>query len=222
MAIIKLAGKILIDAQEKYKKLLKLNNRGVITFLLLLTIACPSYPQVIIDKLGAAFPLLNGYDINSWHQSGNANWYPITPNGVAAEQGAGLLLGRLAFTDFQLQFNYWIGKNTSFSIFVHCIDPNHISSNTALEINLSNKAIKKYGAGSVVGEIKGKSTPMVLNQWNSVTISSISNQLTITINGITTVDQENYFKFPSGPFAIQYGDGELKIANLNATIPGRW
>lgn len=105
---------------------------------------------------------------------------------------------------------------------MHCIDPNHISSDTALEINLSNVAIKKYGAGSVVGEIKGQSTPTVANQWNSVMISSISNQLTITINGITTVNQANYFKFPSGPLAIQYGGGELKIANLNATIPGRW
>jgi len=182
----------------------------------------PSYSQVLIDKLGASFPLLNDQNFAAWIQSGNANWHPLDPNGIAAEQGAGLLTGRLAFTDFQLQFSYWVDDSTTFSIFAHCTNPSYIASDTALEINLANKQIKKYGVGSVVGLIQSNSSPLVKNQWNTVIITSIASQLTVTINGINTIYKANYSNFQNGPFAIKYGGGDLKIANLTATIPGRW
>lgn len=182
----------------------------------------PAYSQVLVNGLGSPFPLLNDQNFAAWSQSGNANWHTNPPNGIAAEQGAGLLTGRLAFEDFQIQFDYWVGDLTTFSLFAHCIDPNYISSETALEINLASKKIRNYGTGSVVGTMHGDSSPAVKNRWNTVTITSLGNQLTITINGINTVNKVNYTSFLKGPFAIKYGGGDLKIANLNATIPGRW
>lgn len=182
----------------------------------------PSYSQVLVDKLGGSFPLLNDQNFTAWNQTGNANWHFLDPNGIAAEQGSGLLTGRLAFSDFQLQFSYWVGDSTIFSIFAHCVNPSYISSDTALEINLANKKIKNYGTGSVVGLIQGNSVPSVKNQWNTVIITSIASQLTVTINGINTIYKANYSNFQNGPFAIKYGGGDIKIANLTAVIPGRW
>lgn len=189
---------------------------------ILFALTTPAFSQILLNKLGTAFPLMSGQDITSWNQKGNANWSAISPNGVAADQGAGLLVGRLSVTDFQLQFTYWLDKDTRFSIFAHCVDTNYIASDTALEINLSSSPDKKYGTGSVIGMFHSNASPAKVNQWNDVTISSISNQLTITINGIPTVDKMNYNNFLSGPFAMKYGGGQLKITNVYATIPGRW
>ena len=180
------------------------------------------FAQMLIDKLGAKFPLFSGQDISFWSQAGNANWYAFSPNGVAAEQGSGTLTGRLPVSDFQIQFSYWLDKDTRFSIFAHCVDMNYIASDTALEINLSSAPVKKYANGSVVGLFHAEASPAKPNQWNDVTVSSISNQLTVTINGVPTINKADYSRFLSGPFAMKYSGGKLKLINVYATIPGRW
>jgi len=216
---------------KEYKYSSMIHNRAhslTLKFLVLLassliySLPTPSLSQALVDKLGGSFPLLSDPNLPAWNQSGNANWHSLNQNGVAAEQGSSLLTSRLAFTDFQIQFNYWVSESAIFSIFIHCTNPNYISSETALEINLANKQVKNYGTGSVVGLIHGNSPPPVKNRWNTVMISSIANQLTVTINGVSTLNQVNYSNFASGPIAIKYGGGDLKIDNLTAIVPGRW
>ena len=165
--------------------------------------------------------MFNGQDISAWNQAGNANWYPIT-NGVASNQGAGLLVGRFPFADFQIEFNYWIDSNTEFSIFAHCLDINYVSKDTALEVNLSDLSPRGYGPGSIVRLQRAVTIPFVHNRWNTVYISSVANQITVVVNGTTTVNKLNYQQFNSGPLAIRFGGGNLKITNFTATIPGRW
>ena len=191
----------------------------VICFLTLV-VATPCMPQVIVTSVGGSFPLFNGQDTSAWNQNGNANWHPIG-NGVAADQGSGMLVGKYPFTDYQLQFNYKIDGATQFSLFTHCLDPNNIVPNSAIEINLSSIPIKGYGAGSVMGLIKAPKI-QVANQWNTVLISSESNQLTVILNGITVANKLDYQNFQTGPLAIQFGGGKLEITNLNAIIPTRW
>ena len=62
----------------------------------------------------------------------------------------------------------------------------------------------------------------VINQWNTVFISSESNQLTVVLNGITVANKMDYQHFQTGPLAIQFGGGKLEITSLNAIIPTRW
>ena len=61
-----------------------------------------------------------------------------------------------------------------------------------------------------------------MNQWNKVIISSQSNKISVTLNGVTIANKMDYPNFSSGPFAIGFGGGNLKIANFTAIIPGRW
>jgi hypothetical protein len=165
--------------------------------------------------------MFNGQDISAWNQIGNANWYPIT-NGVASNQGSGLLVSKFPFTDYQIEFNYWIDSNTQLSIFTHCNDVNNISKETALAINLSDSSSQGYGPGSIVGLKRAIPIPSVYNRWNKASISSIGNQITVIVNGITTVNNLNYQQFVSGPFAVQFSGSDLRITNFSATIPGRW
>jgi len=176
--------------------------------------------QIIVTSAGGSFPLFNGQDTSAWNQTGNANWYPIN-NGVAVDQGSGMLVGKYPFTDYQLQFNYKIDGANQFSLFTHCLDPNNIAPNSAIEINLSSVPIKGYGAGSVMGLIKAPKI-LVANQWNTVFISSESNQLTVILNGITVANKLDYQNFQTGPLAIQFGGGKLEITNFSTIIPGRW
>jgi hypothetical protein len=191
----------------------------VICFLILI-VATPCMSQVLVTSAGGSFPLFNGQDTSAWNQTGNANWYPIN-NGVAVNQGSGMLVGKYPFTDYQLQFNYKIDGANQFSLFTHCLDPNNIAPNSAIEINLSSVPIKGYGAGSVMGLIKAPKI-LVANQWNTVFISSESNQLTVILNGITVANKLDYQNFQTGPLAIQFGGGKLEITNFSTIIPGRW
>jgi len=183
-------------------------------------VAMPCMSQAIVTSAGGSFPLFNGQDTSAWNQTGNANWYPIN-NGVAVNQGSGMLVGKYPFTDYQLQFNYKIDDATQFSLFTHCLDPNNIVPNSAIEINLSSTPSKGYGAGSVMGLIKAPKI-LVANQSNTVFISSESNQLTVILNGITVANKLDYQNFQAGPLAIQFGGGKLEITNFSAIIPGRW
>ena len=185
-----------------------------------LLIITPCMSQIVVTSAGGSFPLFNGQDTSAWTQTGGANWYPIE-NGVAVNQGSGMLVGKYYFTDYQIQFNYRIDGGTQFSLFTHCLDVNNISPNSALEINLSNTPKKGYGPGSVMGMIKAPHIP-VANQWNTVFISSESNQLTVILNGVTVANKLDYQNFQTGPLAIQFGGGKLEITNLNAVIPTRW
>jgi hypothetical protein len=188
-------------------------------FLALFTVM-PCMSQTVVTSVGSSFPLFNGQDTSAWNATGSANWYPIN-NGVAVNQGSGMLIGKYPFTDYQLRFNYKIDGATQFSLFTHCLDPNNIASNSAIEINLSSTPNKGYGAGSIVGLIKAPKI-LVANQLNTVFISSESNQLTVILNGITVANKLDYQNFQTGPFAIQFGGGNLEITNLNAVIPTRW
>ncbi|MEI6183606.1 MAG: DUF1080 domain-containing protein [Polynucleobacter sp.] len=192
---------------------------GTVCFWALL-ITTPCMSQVIVTTAGGSIPLFNGQDTSAWTQTGGANWYPID-NGVAVNQGSGMLVGKYYFTDYQIQFNYRIDGETQFSLFTHCLDVNNISPNSALEINLSNTPKKGYGPGSVMGMIKAPHIPVV-NQWNTVFISSESNKLTVILNGVTVANKLDYQNFQTGPLAIQFGGGKLEITNLNAIIPTRW
>jgi len=192
---------------------------GTVCFWALL-ITTPCMSQAIVTTAGGSIPLFNGQDTSAWTQTGVANWYPID-NGVAVNQGSGMLVGKFYFTDYQIQFNYRINEETQFSLFTHCLDVNNISPNSALEINLSNTHKKGYGPGSVMGMMKAPHIP-VANQWNAVFISSESNQLTVILNGVTLANKLDYQNFQTGPLAIQFGGGKLEITNLNAVIPTRW
>ncbi len=182
--------------------------------------SAPAYSQVMLNSIGGSFPLFNGQDTSAWTRSGNANWSP-TGNGVSANQGSGMLISRFSFTDYQIQFEYWVDESTEFSILTHCADPNYIAQKGAVEVNLSNYPKQLYGAGSVVGMIKAPNI-QVMNQWNKVIISSQSNKISVTLNGVTIANKMDYPNFSSGPFAIGFGGGNLKIANFTAIIPGRW
>ena len=184
---------------------------------LLLIVSAPVFSQAILTKVGSSFPMFNGADLSEWTKTGNASWQ-IANNELSITQGAGMLVSRLSLPDFIIEFDYWVSDDAQASIYFRCTDLNAINPDTAYQVSLVNKA-NGVGAGSIWLLSKVKPN-QVANQWNHIQISAIGNQISVTLNGI--VSQVTDTRFSAGSFAMNYQKGELRLKNINLTIPGRW
>lgn len=187
------------------------------TLSLLLIVSVPAFSQAILTKVGSPFPMFNGADLYEWTKTGNASWQ-IANNELSVTQGSGMLVSRLSLPDFIMEFDYWVSDSAQASIYFRCADPNAINPDTAYEASLVNMA-NGVGAGSI--RLLSKVKPsQVANQWNHIQISAMGNQISVTLNG--KVNQVTETRFSAGSFAINYQVGELRMKNINVTIPGRW
>jgi hypothetical protein len=189
----------------------------LIIFSLLIGSSTSAFPQAMLTKLGASFPMFNGNDLSAWIQTGNASWQ-ISGKEIIVNQGSGMLVSRLNIPDYIIEFDYWVSDDAQASMYFRCTDPNVINTETAYEVSLVNKA-NGVGAGSI--QLLSKVKPnQVANQWNHIQVSAIGTQISVTLNGI--VNQVTDTRFSAGLFAMNYQGGELRLKDINVTIPGRW
>jgi len=197
------------------KKPIQLIRLSVLSLLIITSF--PAYSQAILTKVGSAFPLFNGADLSAWTKTGNASWQ-IANNELSVTQGSGMLVGRLNIPNYIIEFDYWVSDDAQASMYFRCTDPNVINTETAYEVSLVNKA-NGVGAGSI--QLLSKVKPnQVANQWNHIQVSAIGTQISVTLNGI--VNQVTDTRFSAGLFAMNYQGGELRLKDINVTIPGRW
>ena len=180
-----------------------------------------AHAQAIITTLGSPFPMYNGNDLSAWqrsgNQNGNASWQ-LSDKEISVTQGHGLLVSRLSVPDFELEFDYWVSDKSLVTVFFRCANPGDITSETADEVSLVNQG-NGVGAGSI-SLLSNMKSSKVSNQWNHIKISAIGTQIMVTLNGVT--NQVRDTRFSSGPIAINYSGGELRLKNIYVTIPGRW
>jgi hypothetical protein len=197
------------------KSPLQLIRFSVLSLLIIASFS--AYSQAILTKVGSSFPMFNGADLSAWTKTGNASWQ-IANNELSVSQGSGMLISRLNLPDYIIEFDYWVSVDAQASMYFHCTNPNTINAETAYEVSLANKS-NGVGAGSIQFLSKVKPN-QVANQWNHIQISAIGNQISVSLNGI--VNQVTDARFSAGLFAINYQAGELRLKNINVTIPGRW
>lgn len=176
--------------------------------------------QVLQNLQGGSFSLFNMQDFSAWTMQGNANWH-IENNQVSANQGSGLLVSRVNLTNFILEMEYWADKVTQSALFLRCINPNVINSNTAYQIDLTNSPTNAVNSNPFLNipDLLKKNTA---GRWNTLKINAINNQFNVTLNNKAIVDNLINNQFSSGPIAIGLAEGALKLRSLRITIPGRW
>ena len=181
----------------------------------------PVHAQAIITTLGSAFSMIDGSNLSAWKinggNTGNANWQ-VANKEIQVTQGQGLLVSRLSVPNIQIAFDYWASDKTQATVFFRCTNPDDINTETAYEVTLVNQA-GGSGAGSILSLNKVKPSK-VANQWNRMQISVIGTELSVTLNGLT--HQVRDTRFGTGPIAMNYMGGELRLKNIDVTIPGRW
>ena len=198
-----------------YKKPIRLIQSFALSLLLI--VSTPVFSQAILTKVGSSFPMFNGADLSAWTKIGNASWQ-IDSKELSVTQGGGMLVSRLSVPDYIIEFDYWVSDSAQASIYFRCTNPNAINTGTAYEVPLVNKA-NGIGAGSIWLLSKAKPN-QVANQWNHMQISAIGNQVSVSLNGV--VSQVTDTRFSAGAIAMNYQAGELRLKNINVTIPGRW
>jgi hypothetical protein len=192
---------------------------GVVSGLLLVAFglgACTSQPSPPTEA--DWITLIDGETgLENWDHVGNANWRAedgaIVADLKTVESNA-FLVSPDAYTDFELRVEFWAIAETNSGVFIRCSDPTEIGAATAYEINIwDTRPDPVYGTGGIVNVAERSSPVTAGGQWNTFEISAQGDHLTVTMNGVQTVDVHDS-RFVSGPIALQYATEVVKFRSV--------
>ena len=147
--------------------------------------------------------------LDNWNRTGDANWR-AEAGSISADQGkGGYLVSKNSYKDFAIYAEFWAATDTNSGIFIRAADPAKIGSDNSYEVNIWDiRPDPIYATGAIVG-FAAVPVPTVYKaggKWNTMEIQAKGDELTVKLNGVQTANVRNS-KFPSGPFALQYGAG---------------
>jgi len=147
--------------------------------------------------------------MENFERIGDANWRSEAGAIVADNGKGGHLVSKGTYKDFEIRAEFWAATDTNSGIFIRSADRNKISSATSYEVNIWDiRPDPKYGSGAIV-DVAAVPVPLantVGGKWNVMEVTAKGNQLTVRLNGATTVDVRDS-KFAEGVFTLQYGAG---------------
>jgi len=157
--------------------------------------------------------LFDGKTLDRWTPIGTANWR-LADGAVEANMGTGFLVSKESYTDFELKAEFWTDPDANSGIFIRCSNPMEITAMNAYEVNIFDKRPDPaYRTGAIVNVAKPKVMIDAGNKWNTMEITAKGPRMTVTLNGMQTVDAEDR-THPRGPIALQYGAGTVKFRNV--------
>jgi len=153
--------------------------------------------------------------LENWNRLGNANWRPVD-GAIQADKGKGYsyLVSKNSYTDFQIRAEFWVSDDANTGIFMRCQNPQNIHDENCYEANIfDRRKDPSYGTGAITKFAKVSPMPRAGGKWNTYEITAKGPRLTLTLNGVRTVDFENS-QFASGPFALQWFSGVVKFRKV--------
>jgi len=192
-----------------------MNRRSIVGAALLLAgIAAFPYAHRASGQSSGWIALFDGKNLDNFNQIGTANWH-IEDGAVVADKGNGFLVTKNTYTDYQLRAEFWIDDVANSGIFIRCTDPEKIGSASAYEVNIwDSRPDPTYGTGAIVNVAKVSPMPKAGEKWNNYEVTANGPKLTVTLNGVRTVDGVEDSKFASGRIALQYGAGVVKFRKV--------
>ena len=157
--------------------------------------------------------LFDGTDLAHWNTTGDANWH-ISGDVVEADSGAGMLVSRKSYRDFDLQLEFWVDRESNSGVFIRCNNATEISPTNCYEINIFDSRPDQSGrTGAIVDVAAPRVKIDTEGHWNSYEITARGDRMIIRLNGVVTVDTEDN-SHSQGPVALQYGSGGVKFRNV--------
>jgi hypothetical protein len=154
--------------------------------------------------------VFDGKSLDNFNKVGDANWR-IEDGAVVADKGVGFLVTKNPYSDFQLRVEFWADDDVNSGIYMRCADPDKIMDTTCYEANIYDKRPDPtYGTGGIVHLAKVDPMPKAGGKWNTYEITAKGPELTVILNGQTTVQGAKDDKLKSGPIALQYGASVVK------------
>jgi len=180
----------------------------------LTVIGCATQPS------GERAVLFDGTSLDNWDIIGDANWR--LENGVVMAdkktgKNNGYLVSKKSYSDFELRVEFWVSHDANSGVFLRCKDPKKISDSSCYEANIfDERPDPAFGTGAIVMFATVSPMPKAGGKWNTYVIRVQGPLLTLTLNGVRTVDTKNS-KYKRGPIALQYGKGIVKFRKVEIT-----
>jgi hypothetical protein len=155
-------------------------------------------------------------DLAAFDKVGGANWTFVDGEARASSGSAiGFLVSKESFRDFELSAEVFVGDPHNSGIFVRCADRAAITATSCYEANIFDKRPDQSGR---TGAVPGYFTPPLAqvdaaNRWTAMTVRAVGARITITLNGIKTVDADGPL-LNEGPIALQWGEGDVRFRNV--------
>ena len=155
--------------------------------------------------------------LDNWIRVGDANWRAVD-GAIQADQktdkGNSFLVTKNSYKDFQIRVEFWASDDANSGIFMRCAAAQVPTDKTCYEANIfDQRPDPTYGTGAIVHIAAVSPMPKAGGKWNTYDITVKGTRLTVTLNGVRTVDVEDS-KLPSGPIALQYHAGVVKFRKV--------
>ena len=176
--------------------------------------ACGGVPSPTVTADGWVL-LFDGSRIDHLNVLGDANWRIEDASVVAdSSSGASFLVTPDAYSDFELELEFWVNTEANSGIFLRCQDPQAITDKSCYEVNIfDTRPDQTYRTGGIVNLVAPAEFVYTGGQWNRYEITASGNRLQVTLNGRDLVDVEDS-QYSSGPIALQYGSGTVRFRNV--------
>ena len=96
--------------------------------------------------------LFDGTSLAAWTMTGDANWQ-LADGVVAADMGAGFLVTRESYGDFDLEAEFFVSPDANSGVFLRCANPAKPGAATCYEVNIfdqrKDKTMFIIGAGTL-------------------------------------------------------------------------
>ena len=192
--------------------------RGVVV-VATISVAAACAPGHSPADAGRAVPeppwktLFDGTSLEAWTTTGDANWQ-LSDGTVVADMGAGFLVTRESYGDFELEVEFFVSPDANSGVFLRCANPAKPGAATCYEVNIfDQRKDPTYRTGAIVGVAKPSVQMDAGNRWNTYHIEAHSRHLVVRLNGQTTVDVEDD-KLGAGPIGLQYAAGQVKFRSV--------
>jgi hypothetical protein len=177
----------------------------LVTAIALLLSACSSMPSWVPGSGWTT--LLDGTKgLENFQRVGDVNWRAEDGAIVGDKGKGGFLLSNESYKDFQLRIEFWAADNANSGIYMRCSEPKNLTDKTCYEANIfDQRPDQTYATGGIVHRGKVLQPVKAGGKWNVYDITAKGSTMTVVLNGTKTAEINNV-EFPSGPFALQFGN----------------
>ena len=133
---------------------------------------------------------------------------------VRSDAGNGFLVTNAFYTDFDLEFEFWVTADANSGAFIRCANPTEIGAATCYEVNIFDQRPDPNTAREQSSTSPSRRSCSIPAAAGTATRSRLAARgSSVTLNGQQTVDVEDS-KFASGPIALQRGAGTVMFRNV--------
>ena len=171
-----------------------------------------------MDDMDAASVDLLANGLDGFDEVGGANWtYADSVLEASSGDGVGFLFTPDAYDDFEIAMEFYVSEEHNSGVYFRCSDMDNISDSSCYEANIFDDRPDQSGrTGAVPNYLPPIEIVDSAGQWNTYVVRAEGDRITITLNGVTTVDGQDP-THASGPIGLQWGAGVVRFRNVTLT-----